>query len=160
MALDVLTTFRTEFPSSYASVAQARRVVGSFAQTCGFSPPEISDIVLAVGEACSNAVEHGHSPNGRLGIQASFDDGVLHIEIADEGPGIDGRAARVEVESEKYIGRGRGIPIMRALMDAVVYKTGESGTTVLLDKRLSAGCTSESCGEALGVDACDPSQPR
>ncbi len=155
-----MRTFRTELPSAYASVAQARRAVGNFAQTCGFPAAEVADIVLAVGEACSNAVEHGHAPDGRLTVCARFDGLALSIEITDQGPGIAHAAATNETGPHVSFGRGRGIPIMRALMDGVIYKTSAGGTTVCLEKRLSARDGRETVGESSGVDAGGARQPR
>lgn len=115
-------------------------------------------MVLAVGEACSNAVEHGHNAGSRLTVRATFEDAVLRIEIADDGPGIDETRAPAPLLSTAGTGRGRGIPIMRALMDAVSYQSGPAGTTVFLEKRLSARGVGESGGESIGVDAGDPGE--
>jgi len=149
-----VTTLRTRFPSAYESVAKARRAVGTFAHDCGFSAPEVSDIVLAVGEACSNAVEHGHTPGGFLTISCSFEAGVLSIEIADGGAGFDERAA---IDTGDWVGRGRGIRIMRALMDAISHRSTPSGTTVVMEKRLLTGRGAEARSESVG---CDPGGAR
>ena len=150
-----MITYTAQFPSAYESVAKARRAVGAFAQVCDFAPTEISDIVLSVGEACNNAVEHGHVDDGEFTLSCVFHDEVLRIEIRDSGsvyfsPGaVDLRALNLQ----ECLGRGRGIPIMRALMDAVSYRCAESGTTAMLEKRRLARSLGEPRGERRGVDA-------
>lgn len=129
-----MTTFRAQYPSTFESVAEARRAVGQFAQVCGFGSADISDIVLAVGEACSNAAEHGHMENGFFAVQCTFEQGSLRTQIADRGSGFDLRKADRVMVSADAESRGRGIPIMRALMDAVTYDAGDNGTTVRLVK--------------------------
>ena len=151
-----LTSFQMHFPSAFDSVRKARRALGSFAQACGFSSADVSDVVLAVGEACSNAVEHGHNAGGRLSVRGAFEDGILRIEIVDDGAGLDETRTPAQIPSPAGTGRGRGIPIMRAVMDAVSYQSGPAGTTVFLEKRLSARGVGEAGGESLGVDAGSP----
>src|SRR5690348_5543005 len=136
MATRSVTTFLASYPSMFESVAVARRAVGVFAQSRGFSPSEVSDIVLAVGEACSNAVEHGHEANGQILVRCAFENDTLTIEIGDRGRGFDDKRALGSAIPAEFLGRGRGIPIMRAVMDGVRYETGKTGTTVFLQKRL------------------------
>jgi serine/threonine-protein kinase RsbW len=149
----VVTKFRALYPSAYESVAQARRAVGSFAHSCGYGTSDVSDIVLAVGEACSNAVEHGHVERGHFDVSCVFEDDLLSIEIRDDGRGfVDVRADKDDDPSE-CIGRGRGIRIMRALMDSVRYASAPSGTIAVLEKRMLVRGVEEPGGELRGSDA-------
>ena len=152
MVLD-LTTQRARFPSEYQSVGKARQAVGHFAVACGFAGPEVSDVVLAVGEACSNAVEHGHVEQGEFLIECSYHEGVLRVEISDNGCGFDGSDRNGEIDAAECVGRGRGIPIMRALMDRIAYRRTKTGTTVVLEKRMSPRGVGETNGEVSRLDA-------
>jgi len=145
--------FLATYPSAFDSVAVARRAVGVFAQSRGFSPSEVSDIVLAVGEACSNAVEHGHTQKSQIVVRCSFENGTLTIEIGDRGSGFDEERARNSEIPAEFLGRGRGIPIMRAVMDGVRYEITKTGTTVFLEKRLVARDRTESREEESWPDA-------
>lgn len=144
---------REKFPSAYESVAKVRQTVGAFAQASGFSMSDVSDIVLAVGEACNNAVEHGHVQRGEFIVTCSFDDHVLCTEVCDNGCGYNGFAAVADLDPGDCVGRGRGIPIMRALMDVVEYRSTSSGTTATLKKRLLARGVEETGRELRGLDA-------
>lgn len=148
-----MTTFLARYPSTFESVAVARRAVGLFAQSRGFSPAEVSDIVLAVGEACSNAVEHGNASKQHVDVRCAFDGGVLRVEIGDRGGGFDEERASNTAIPTEFLGRGRGIPIMRAVMDGVRYEITGSGTTVFLEKRLVASDRTEAVEERSLPDA-------
>ena len=79
-------------------------------------------IITAVGEAVANAVEHayGNVP-GTVHLCVRFEDSMVRIHIEDCGRW---RPATKEEE------RGRGIPLMRALMDRVEIRTDSASTQV------------------------------
>ena len=88
-------------------------------------------MLIAVGEAVANAIEHGHreSREGSVVLQASAVVDRLHLSVIDTGtwkpaePGAD-------------ITRGRGVTLMQALMDDVTIHSDETGTTVHLYSRI------------------------
>lgn len=131
-----------------------------FAASCGYAASEISDIVLAVGEACSNAVEHGHVELGTFTVNCLFEHDILQTEIVDGGRGFEETVTAIGADLDDCIGRGRGFTIMRALMDAVVLRRGPSGMTVVLEKRLLASGVAKPVGELRGLDTSSSSQPR
>ncbi len=93
----------------------------------------IDDVVLAVDEAVANAVEHGHGDHGvataviTLSAHIGADDAV-HIEVRDAG------RWRVPTPNGE---RGRGIGIMRSVMDEVDVRSSTSGTVVVMRRRRS-----------------------
>jgi anti-sigma regulatory factor (Ser/Thr protein kinase) len=127
------TSFQARYPSAFRSVADARHAVADFAIDCGFDMADICDIALAVGEACNNAAEHGHSATGQIHLQCSFDGVDLAVVVADKGCGFDVRRVGHVVDNGKD--RGLGIFLMRTLMDGVEYDCSNGGTTVRLVKR-------------------------
>lgn len=131
-----MKALRRRYPSMYSSVGKARREVSSFARGCGFAPSDISDIALAVGEACNNAAEHGHVAHGQFTVVCSCDDERLIIEVCDEGCGFNPSGKGQSVEPERLGGRGLGIFIMRSLMDDLCYSQTRRGTSVRLTKVL------------------------
>lgn len=95
------------------------------------------DVVLAVGEAATNCVVHGQSKDGSRNlittrVRALAD--CVRIELEDDGPGFHADTSTWPVPnltSEK----GRGIFIMRTLMDGVEYPKVGKGTRCVLTKR-------------------------
>lgn len=108
------------------------------AESCALSATDVADIVLAVGEACNNAAEHGHVPGGMIGVRCTFNGRIFRAEVSDNGSGF--AVGLTQPELDGLIaprGRGRGIPIMRALMDHVTFAHADGRTTVLLEKRVA-----------------------
>lgn len=133
-------------PSNISNLAEARRFVAETAAECGFSEDDIYAIKLAAGEAVANAVEHG-SPDGesnRVTITCLCKKSNFLVIVKDEGrfkkrvPGPTGE--------DNY--RGRGIPLMLAVMDKVTIDEKSDGTRVTLTKALPAGSFSSENGAA------------
>lgn len=88
------------------------------------------DVVLAVNEALANVAEFAY-PAGAVGtvdleVMCDPDQGTLAITVTDRGRW---REARSEDRDHR---RGRGIPLMRNLADAVVIDSGAQGSRVFM----------------------------
>jgi anti-sigma regulatory factor (Ser/Thr protein kinase) len=111
-----------------------RTVVRSWLLTLDLSDDDQLDLVLAVGEATSNAIEHAYpselSPSSMVELTFWTEPNALCIEIVDYGtwrrPSANGP-----------VDRGRGIPLMQHLAATVVISADTTGTTVLLEHPLS-----------------------
>jgi serine/threonine-protein kinase RsbW len=93
------------------------------------------NVPVALTEALSNAILRGNSddPSKTVRVKASVDSNRLVIEVRDEGEGFDIDACTVEVTSETLEREdGRGLFLMRKLMDRVERVTTEPGNTVRL----------------------------
>jgi anti-sigma regulatory factor (Ser/Thr protein kinase) len=139
-----MVELRMRYRGTPRSVREAREAVIDYARLCGFPSQLTIDIALGVGEALANAVEHGNKDLGFISVTCSFADGVLSIEVCDEGGGFDvGNVSKRHRQPDAV--RGFGMSIMHAVMDSVEYK--ERGTCVRLRKQLrheSADSTSTS----------------
>jgi anti-sigma regulatory factor (Ser/Thr protein kinase) len=98
---------------------------------------EINDLTLAAGEACNNAVEHGHMADGSFCVSCTFDNADIVIEVADQGGGFDLSGKGIPTDPATLRLRGLGIFIMRSLMDDVCFTVHPSGTSVRLTKRVN-----------------------
>ena len=108
-----------------------RRRLRDWLSAGGVTGSGAAELVIAVGEACANSIEHayGFSPERFVAIEGRMGDGVVEMVVSDDGRWKDGASDR---------DRGRGIGIMRALMDEVVVERGPEGTVVRLRKRVDA----------------------
>jgi anti-sigma regulatory factor (Ser/Thr protein kinase)/putative methionine-R-sulfoxide reductase with GAF domain len=108
-------------------LAAMRRVLRSWLRRLDAPERDVSSITLACSEAGANAIEHAYGP-----VEASFDlraehlGGEVQIAVRDSGGWRQPRGH----------GRGRGIMLMRAFMDSVELRAGDSGTTVLMSRQL------------------------
>jgi anti-sigma regulatory factor (Ser/Thr protein kinase) len=58
------------------------------------------------------------------------------ITIADEGPGFDPTAPDLSQLPDRFASGGRGLFLMRELMDEVEIDSTDAGTTVTMYRRL------------------------
>jgi len=113
------------------ALAPMRAELRSWLQGAGASDEEVFDILVAVNEACSNAVEHPLGvEKASVTLEAEMTNGEVSILIRDKGswrpPGPPGE-------------RGRGFEFMQALMENVDVTRSDTGTVVRLQRRLHRG---------------------
>ena len=128
-----------EAPSRPGAVSRMRERVRRFAASMPFTPDQLDDIRVAVGEACTNAVKHGRSPlHPRIGIRMERYPDALRVFITDHGPGFDPATVCPPCPGD-LCECGRGILCMRGLMDEVIFHRLEPGMRVELVKHVRAG---------------------
>jgi len=96
------------------------------------------DIETAVREALANAIIHGNrqDPHKSVYVNIICKDGEISITVRDEGQGFDASAVADPTAQEKLkLNHGRGIYLMRALMDEVSFD--RNGTVVRMRKILN-----------------------
>ncbi|MCM8760620.1 MAG: ATP-binding protein [Candidatus Omnitrophica bacterium] len=95
---------------------------------------KIFDIKLCIEEAVRNAIVHGNNCDRRrlVKIASWVEDDNLHIEIEDEGKGFD-QSKLVDPTSEAHIFKnsGRGVYLIKKLMDKVEYTAGGRRITMV-----------------------------
>ncbi|MGM1062017.1 SpoIIE family protein phosphatase [Saccharothrix sp. Mg75] len=119
------------FPAEAAQLAPVRKTLRGWLTRCGLPAQDVQNVLIAAGEACANAVEHGHrDATGdpvRLRAEALVDD--LRLTVVDTG-----RWRTPQPEVDRH--RGRGVTLMRALMQRVTITPGPGGTTVDMHLRI------------------------
>jgi anti-sigma regulatory factor (Ser/Thr protein kinase) len=123
------TTFAFIFSALPMAVPLVRRSLERFARGVGLDDDCRFSLLTAVGEAVANAVEHAYlGPPGLVRVHAQSGDGSLVVTVED-----DGKWKPAQRRDE----RGRGLPLMRALMDGVEIRTHQARTEVRLTMALS-----------------------
>jgi anti-sigma regulatory factor (Ser/Thr protein kinase) len=109
-------------------LAALRRRLRTWGVTCGLGDHDTDDIVIAVDEIATNALEHGRPP---ARVRSWTTPGALFVQIDDHGgtriPAVTGYH-RPPTDAR----RGRGLWIARHLADVLTTYTGPTGTTVTL----------------------------
>lgn len=93
------------------------------------------NVPVALTEALSNAILRGNSddPSKTVHVKACVDVECLVIEVRDEGVGFDLESCTVDVSPDTLEREdGRGLFLMRKLMDRVECVPAEPGNTVRL----------------------------
>ena len=105
-----------------------RNTLERWLAAAGASENEIFDIALSASEAATNAIEHAYGArDASFTIRCEREGDDVTIVVSDEGRWRTLRAH----------GGGRGLMIMRSLMDLVEVNTDEEGTEVKMTKTLS-----------------------
>jgi anti-sigma regulatory factor (Ser/Thr protein kinase) len=122
------------FPAEPESLAEIRAFLRPHAAQAGLSSRGAEDLILAVSEACANAVLHSGSPD--IEVEWTSEDDHVEVEVRDQGT----FRRRVRLYSLDGPG-GFGIPLMAALTEELVIEEGtpaRPGTLVRLVKRRDA----------------------
>lgn len=115
------------------SLKRARSRVKRFAVSQGFAG-EAEDIALAVQEALKNIIQHARPPDNNMHIGCAVTDNRMVIEVSDNGRGFD--VGKLEHEPSSPLAlHGRGIKLMKGLMDEFSITSGREGTTVHMEKK-------------------------
>lgn len=122
-------------PQEALTVTLVRAVVADALRTFGVAAACIEDIRLALSEACTNVIDHA-TAHDAYEVQVRVDDQRCGISIVNTGEGFDA-AGLVGAMPDTSSPRGRGVAIMRAVMDGVELRSEPTGGTVVhLVKRL------------------------
>ncbi|WP_346618842.1 SpoIIE family protein phosphatase [Blastococcus montanus] len=107
-----------------------RRRLNAWLAGLGMGEQDRVGVMVAVGEACANAAEHAYrgAEPGPMSVTAKVDvDGMLTVTVQDQGTW--------RPPDRDPGDRGRGLLIMRQLVDGVTLEE-DHGTTVTLSFRL------------------------
>ena len=92
----------------------ARATAWALAAQLDFLVVQADDVKLAVGEACTNAVEHvPEDQSEAILVRFEVDPQRLTVEVVDHGPGFDITQPGTGEEND----RGLGLVVIRSVMD-------------------------------------------
>lgn len=126
-------------PNEPARIAEVRRFVAAFLADLR-APVEVSsEVLLAVGEAAGNAYRHGRSPSGasEMRVRCEYERPDFQVVVADDGPGFDPDEIARRGTPDPFAQGGRGLFLMRELMDSLDVNSTPTGTTVRMRRSLA-----------------------
>jgi anti-sigma regulatory factor (Ser/Thr protein kinase) len=110
-------------PAEPQRLRQVRRWVEAWLRGNDVAGRRAGDVLLAVHEAAMNAVEHAYGPvAGTVEVRLARAGAHVEAEVRDTGRWRETRG--------RHGDRGRGLPLMRTLVDEVAVERGETGTIV------------------------------
>ncbi|UCM91624.1 SpoIIE family protein phosphatase [Streptomyces marincola] len=120
------------FPAESSHLAPVRKALRSWLDQCDLPPHTVQNVLVAAGEACANAIEHGHrdAPGDLVRLRAEAFVHDLRLTITDTG-----RWKPPQPELNAH--RGRGVTLMRSLMQQVTITPGSAGTIVDMHTRIA-----------------------
>jgi anti-sigma regulatory factor (Ser/Thr protein kinase) len=112
-----------------SAVGLARRRLRSWLERAGVDAATTADVTLAVSEACANAVEHPVRPSRHaFEVEATRTADAIELVVRDFG--------RWRVDGGDEF-RGRGLQMIREVMDAVEIVRGEHETAIVMRRDLA-----------------------
>jgi anti-sigma regulatory factor (Ser/Thr protein kinase)/putative methionine-R-sulfoxide reductase with GAF domain len=116
-------------PAEPPALLRIRRALRRWLRARGANERDITEITLAVGEACTNAIEHAYSPGpAHFELHATDSDGLITVTVRDRG--------RWRTPRGSY--RGRGLTIIDAAMDEIGIEASDGGTEVVMRRQIGA----------------------
>ena len=135
---DAPETVSLSIPSRLELLAVVDRVALALCERLEFDEDACSQVSMAVIEAGTNAIQHGHRRDAAKQVELTFElwPDRLEVLVRDSGRGFDLSRVVPDVTTPDHLFdmRGRGIFIMRSCMDDVDYRFDEHGTLCHLVK--------------------------
>lgn len=122
-------SFATVVTATPAQIPVAREQLRDWLNTIAVEPRRETDILLATGEAVTNAIEHGSRNESRrtVSVEAFLREDTVAVTVSDTGRWIGDSSASLRSRR-----RGRGLTLMSGLADDVDTLRSAAGTRVTL----------------------------
>jgi GAF domain-containing protein/anti-sigma regulatory factor (Ser/Thr protein kinase) len=119
--------FELLLPATTTALAVLRRSLRRWLTDNGATDNDVVEILIAVGEAAGNAVEHAYGPgDATFDVAATITSSEVEVIVRDYGAWRPPRGHN----------RGRGTLLMQELMDGFEVRTTDEGTEVCLRRRI------------------------
>ncbi|MGH7680351.1 MAG: ATP-binding protein [Candidatus Eiseniibacteriota bacterium] len=131
-------TTRLTIGSRLEELSEVYTAIEALAKQHNLNEELVNALQIAVIEAGTNAIQHGNAFAEDKAVTFDFtvDPKNIHVRVDDFGEGFDpSKVANPTDESRLLSPHGRGLYLMRSLMDEVTFRTRDDhGTTVVLVK--------------------------
>ena len=128
-----------QVPATPEQVGSVRRQVADFTRRHLWGVDDADALLLAVGEACNNAVNYGRHdvPDPHLTVSCvRMSSDEMRVDISNRGNGFhpDLSVLANLPEADDFATHGRGFCLMTALVDTIEVLSDGNNTTVRLRK--------------------------
>jgi serine/threonine-protein kinase RsbW len=127
--------YHLEIESNAKNMITVEEFVNYFAVDLNIHTEKIQNLLLAITEACTNAIIHGNKSDETklVTIDVTKEDKQLIIRVKDQGKGFDPALIADPTETDNLLkDSGRGIYLMRVYMDDLKYNITPEGTETIL----------------------------
>ena len=124
--------------SSPSELQHVDSVTEDIARRMGFDENALADLGICVTEAVNNAIFHAHKGRSDLPVDIRFEEfrDTLRVYVRDYGNGFDAGHLQDPTRPENLMkATGRGVHLIRALMDEVEIRSLDIGMEVVMTKR-------------------------
>ena len=129
-----------KIPSTTEQLVSVDTITERIAREMGFDDSGCSDLGICVTEAVNNAIIHAHKQRIELYVELQFakTDDALLITVRDHGSGFDVDSIPDPTRPENIMKTGgRGVHVIRSLMDEVSFVRLADGMRMTMIKKLT-----------------------
>jgi serine/threonine-protein kinase RsbW len=119
-----------ELPRQRRAVAVLRHAVSSLCREIGVEEDDITDLALALSEACNNVVAHAHSDDS-FRVTFNLADLTAKVTVANAATPFSAEAFNRGDVGDELSESGRGLMIMRTLVDEARFTPSADGGTLV-----------------------------
>ena len=133
--------FNLTLASKPTSITKVEPYLKEIVDALGLDDEQMNKLMVSVTEAVNNAIVHGNKqdPKKNVTVQSEVRSGELFIVVRDQGKGFNPESLRNPLQEENLmLTNGRGVFLMRSLMDKVEVSVDADGTRVELMMNLDA----------------------
>ena len=131
--------YHLEIASDPNNLITVEEFVNYFCKDLNLPNEKLSDFLLAVTEATTNAIIHATKfyPEKKVTIDVDVGESKLVVKVKDEGEGFDPEEIPDPTEPENLLkDHGRGVYLMRVYMDKLEYNKTSTGMETILTLNL------------------------
>ena len=120
-------------------VSKVEKFIRKVNRIAHLSEEKYYKVLVAATEAVNNSILHGNqrNPKKKVSISCECDDSILIIDVHDEGPGFDVNSLPDPLAEENLLREhGRGVFLIRSMMDSVEFKKDAAGADVVMKLKI------------------------
>jgi len=139
MQRPTITDHRIIIPSNQEYLSDVDMFIEGILRGYGADESIIADIAISVSELVNNAINHGNAKDDskKVVVEIIRNSDVVTISVQDEGAGFNPDDLSNPLAEENLLKEvGRGIFIVKSLMDTVDIKPSLHGTTITMTKSI------------------------
>ena len=124
-------------PADIEAMAQVESLIDSVCAKLGVNEDFYGNVLIAVTEAVTNAIDHGSNKNKMLDVRVLVGDESKEFcfNVKDEGRGFDFTNLEDPTSPDNILKEnGRGIFLMRNLADEVDFEDGGTSVNIYFNK--------------------------
>ena len=139
MATHKSQKFKLKFSSDTVYLEKVEKLSSKVARLAGLSESHSDDLGIVTTELVNNAIHHGNKndPDKEVQIIFTIDEDKIELRIQDQGNGFSPEELKDPLAPENLFSEsGRGIFLIRNLMDSLEFKFSDTGTETIVTKNL------------------------
>ncbi len=125
-----MTIFDSRFAPTLGFWARSGSLVRSWVESCELGPEAANELVLAIDEACANAIRHSYEGRSDRPVELTLrsNDDYLEVRLCDEGvpcsPECVQRRELKTPKTEELKPGGLGVQLIHQVFDHVDFYAG------------------------------------